>query len=191
MNYKPLNIILFLFLIVNTSAFAQKRENRIDKEFPTSVSFPYEFFGNFSGNLRVSNNTGTIANVPTEFSIKQTDKENEFIYTITYIRGKGKKEVNTYKLFTIDKEKGFYSILDNQGLEFTAILIDNTLYSTFEINNNIMFTALEFTNSGKVNLKIVLSQKINNKKAKELKKDEARSSNVTYIQKAVLSKIYN
>jgi hypothetical protein len=191
MNYKPLNIILFLFLIVNTSAFAQKRENRIDKEFPTSVSFPYEFFGNFSGNLRVSNNTGTIANVPTEFSIKQTDKENEFIYTITYIRGKGKKEVNTYKLFTIDTEKGFYSILDNQGLEFTAILIDNTLYSTFEINNNIMFTALEFTNSGKVNLKIVLSQKINNKKAKELKKDEARSSNVTYIQKAVLSKIYN
>lgn len=191
MNFKYLNNFFLFFFVFSLSAFAQKSENRIDEEFPTPLAFPYEYFGEYSGNLRVSNNTGVIANVPTEFSIKKTNKEDEFIYTITYVKGKDIKDINTYRLFTIDQDKGFYAIKDNNGIEFTAILIDNTLYSTFEINNNIMFTTLEFTNDGKVRLKIILSQKINKKKNKEFKIDQARSSNVMSVQKAVLSKVNN
>ncbi len=181
------NKLLFLFLIFSISAFSQKRENRIDEEFSTPVSFPYDFLGNYAGNLRVSNNTGVINNVPTEFSITETDVEGEFYYSIAYLKGK-LKEVVDYRLYTIDQKNGFYAIKDSQGLEFTATLIDNTLYSTFEINNNILFTGLEFTNSGKVRLTIYLSEKINNKRSKKLKIDEAKSANVMLIQKAVLSK---
>ncbi|MBQ0787039.1 MAG: hypothetical protein KBT69_06045 [Oceanihabitans sp.] len=190
MNFKYFNTILIVLLVCNVSAFAQKRKNNIDKEFPTSIAFPYSYLGDYSGNLRVSNNTGAIANIPTEFALRATDKKEEFVYTITYIKGKDKKEVNTYTIFILDEEKGFYAIADNTGLQFTATLIDNTLFSTFEINNNIMFTALEFTNSGKVKLNIMLSEKINNTRTKELKIDEARSSNVILVQKAVLSKLY-
>ncbi|MDO6597477.1 hypothetical protein Q4512_11170 [Oceanihabitans sp. 2_MG-2023] len=188
MNFKHYKKILFVLVLFNISAFAQKRENRIDEEFPTPISFPYDYFGNYSGNLRVSDYTGVVANLPSEFSFKETDVKDEFVYSLSYLQGKDKKS-STYKVFIIDQEKGFYAIKDDMGLEFTATLIDNTLYSTFEINENIMFTALEFTNNGKVKLNIILSKKINNKRTKELEKDAAKLSNVILLQKAVLSKV--
>ncbi|WP_044397357.1 hypothetical protein [Lacinutrix sp. Hel_I_90] len=179
---------LFFFLTISLSVFAQKREQRIDKEFPTPIAFPYDYFGQYSGNLRISNNTGVLANVPTEFSISKSEKEGEFDYSLVFIEGK-KKKVNLYKIFTIDQEQGFYAIKSGDGLEFTATLIDNTLFSTYEINDNIISSILEFTNSGKVRLQIILSTKVKNKKTKNLKEDQAKYANVKQIQKAVLNKI--
>jgi hypothetical protein len=189
MNFKPFYTIVLLFLISSTSVIAQKRENNIDEEFPPSIAFPYSYFGDYSGNLRVSDNSGVIANLPTEFSFNETEIKDEFVYTLAFIKGKGEKEIQTFKMKIIDETKGFYAITDASGMEFTATLIDSTLYSTFEINNNIMFTALEFNNSGKIRLLIHLANKIINNRTEKLKIDQARSSNVMLVQKAVLSKI--
>ncbi|WP_034058128.1 hypothetical protein [Lacinutrix jangbogonensis] len=187
MNYKSVNIVLFLFLAISLSTYAQKGSNRIDKEFPTPISFPFDFLGNYSGNLRVSNATGTLANHPTEFSIKETETKGEFVYSISYFIGKEKQAIN-YQLRTIDQDKGFYAIKDDSGMEFTAIQIENILYSTVEIDNTILFTTLHFTNDEKVRLNIFLSEKVTvNKK----NKNQAKSANIVLMQKAVFSKVYN
>ncbi|QIE58311.1 hypothetical protein G5B37_01620 [Rasiella rasia] len=190
MRFKKLNMLLLLFLGISMSTLAQSKKKRIDEEFPTPIAFPFEFFGDYAGNLRVSDNTGTLANIPTELSLTKTDIDGEFEYTIVFLNGKDKEQL-THRLFTIDQEKGFYAIKDNQGLEFTAILIDGILHSMFEVNDMLLFTTLQFTNDEKVRLTITRAKKILNSRTKKLKEDQAKSSNVVLVQKALLSKVRN
>ena len=161
----------------------KKKETRIDEEFPTPISFPYDFLGNYSGNLNISDNTGSIANVPTEFVISKNEDDNTFDYKFSFLQGQ-KKVVNAYKLYIIDEDKGYYAIKDNDGLEFMATLIKGTLHSTYDTADTIMYTTLEFTNDGKLRFDIVIS-----KKQKSKGKGGIVLSNVVQVQKALLSKI--
>ena len=113
--------------------------------------------------------------------------KNIFEYTLSYIHEK-KRVTNVYKLHIIDESNGFYAVQDNNGLEFTGILVDNILHSTFEIDNVVTFTTLHFTNDQKVRLNIYVSNKVKNKKKD---KKGAKSANVALIQRGLFSKLYN
>jgi hypothetical protein len=65
-----------------------------------------------------------------------------------------------------------------------ATLIKDTLYSTYETKNTIMFTSFQFTNEGKQRFNIIISKKSKNKG-----KGDTNLSNVVQVQKALLSKI--
>ncbi len=182
LNYKLLLFLISLSLI-NSFGYAQTpKETRLDDEFPTPVAFPYAYLGEYSGNLSVSDQTGTVANIPTDFTIKPSDKENVFVYQFSYYQKDG-KQTNVYHLHIIDEEKGYYAISDNKGMEFTATLINGVLYSTYDTKDKIMFTSLQFTNNDKLRFKIILSLK--NKTNDKL---ETTRSNVVQVQSALLSK---
>ncbi|MFD0963104.1 hypothetical protein [Pseudofulvibacter geojedonensis] len=177
---KKIISLAFFFLHVSF-VFCQgpEKEKRVDDEFPTPIAFPYEYTGEYFGNLNISDNLDTLSNIPTEFSLFESDeKKDEFIYQLTFISG-GKKEIKKYKLKIIDEEKGFYVIEDSNGLEFMAVLIKDTLYSTFELDGKITFSTLRFTNTRQVYLKIVLSKKVKNKS-----KNNLINSNVILVQQA-------
>lgn len=179
LTYKSLLVLVF-FTCFQFIAKAQNREDtRIDEEFPTPISFPYDYLGTYSGNLNISDHTGTIANVPTDFTIKESEFKDVFIYEFTHLKGK-QKVVNVFELHIIDEKKGFYAIKDKDSMEYLATNINNTLYSTHEIDNKIMFTSLHFTNNGRLRFDVILSTKSNKKR---------KLSNVVQVQKAVLSKI--
>jgi hypothetical protein len=160
-----------------------EKEKRVDDEFSTPIAFPYNFLGNYSGNLNISDNTGSISNVPTEFSITKSNDEDVFMYQFSFIQGK-EKIINKYMLHIIDDNNGYYAISDDKGLEFMATLIKDTLYSTYETKNTIMFTSFQFTNEGKLRFNIIISKKSKNKG-----KGDTNLSNVVQVQKALLSKI--
>lgn len=178
-SFRP--IILLLAIMTCSISFSQReKKNRIDEEFPTPVAFPYEYTGDFFGNLKVSNSEKTLSNIPTKFSLfKSEEHEGEFVYQITYMNGQ-KDNTQTYRLIILDEEKGYYVIKDAQGLEFMGVLVDDTLYSTFEIDDKITYTSLRFTNVGHVHLKIVLSAKMK----KKGKSNGVVNSNVVLVQKA-------
>lgn len=180
---KKTSFLLILFFVVNVLTLSAQDEKRVDDEFPTPIAFPYDFLGNYSGNLNISDHTGSIANVPTEFSISKSNDEDVFIYQFSFIQGK-EKIVNKYLLHIIDEDKGYYAITDDKGMEFMATLIKDVLYSTYDTKDTIMFTTLQFTNDMKLRFNVVISKKVKNKG-----KGGTNLSNVVQIQKALLSKV--
>jgi hypothetical protein len=181
---KTFFVLLFVFITFPSVGQSNiKKENRVDDEFPTPIAFPYNFLGNYSGNLNISDNTGSISNVPTEFSISKSNDQDVFIYQFSFIQGK-EKIINKYMLHIIDENNGYYAISDDKGLEFMATLIKDTLYCTYDTKDTIMFTSFQFTNEGKLRFNIIISKKSKNKG-----KGDTNLSNVVQVQNAVLSKI--
>jgi len=181
MQLKIKYIIIISYLSFSFVFSQSKRDQSVDEESPTPVSFPYNFTGKYFGNLKVSNNIKLLSNIPTEFSLlKSEENDSEFVYQLKFI-GKGEKETKKYTLVIVNEEKGFYVIKDENGMEFMGVLIEDTLYSTFELDDKMTFTSLRFTNSGEVYLKIMLSKKV--KKSKN-KNNKLINSNVVLLQQA-------
>lgn len=182
---KELAYLLILLNFISGFSFylSAQENNRIDEEFPTPIAFPYEFLGSYSGNLNIADTTGSMANVPTDFTIRKTNDEEVFEYEFSYYQGND-NIVNKYLLHIIDEEKGYYAITDNEGLEFMATLIKGVLYSTYDTKDKIMFTSLQFTNDGKLRFNVIISLK-----SKKQGKGGTNLSNVVQTQKALLSKI--
>ena len=182
---RGLTVFLIWFVLLGiTNIYGQKREEtRIDEEYPTPITFPYDFLGNYSGNLSILDQTGVTENIPTDFKIYESEEEEDvFIYEFTYNTRKG-GEKSRYKLHIIDEEKGYYAISDESGMEFMATLIGDVLYSTYSNKDRIMFTSLHFTNDQKMRFKVILSIKNKKKQGSEL-----TLSNVVQVQRATLSK---
>ena len=184
-KYKFVFVFSFLFFMHSMRLNGQnKRQKRIDEDFPTRVAFPYDYFGSYFGNLRISDNTGVLVNVPTEFILSNTENKNEFTYRLNFLKGKD-KESQIFKLIIIDEEKGLYAIKDANGIEFTAVLIDQTLFSTFEIDNKMTLSSFKFTNTSNVYFSILVSKKAAKRKINDSK---IQLSNVVLKQEAKFTK---
>lgn len=176
---------LSILLFCSSLGYGQKEShNKDDEEFPTPIAFPYEYLGSYFGNLRVSDNTGVLVNVPTEFILSATENKKEFIYRLNFLKGKN-KESQIFKLIVIDESKGLYAIKDPNGLEFTAVLIDQTLFSTFEMDNKTTLSSFKFTNTEKVYFSILVSKKGGKRKINDSK---IQLSNVVLKQEAKFTK---
>ncbi len=185
MKKKKNILIIYIGIVSFTLSFSQtNRDKRVDHEFPTPIAFPYDYLGSYFGNLRVSDNTGVLVNVPTEFILSNTENKNEFTYRLNFLKGKV-KESQIFKLIIIDEVKGLYAIKDPKGLEFTAVLIDQTLFCTFEIDNKITLSSFKFTNTEKVYFNILVSKKGAKRKINDSK---IQLSNVVLKQEAKFTK---
>jgi hypothetical protein len=181
--------LLICFTLIAFSSTSQtKRVNGTDKDFPTEIAFPKAYYGEYGGNVRVSNATGVLQNVPIEFTFATGENENTSKYTLSFILGKGKTQTQSFTIIPKDIDQGLYLIEGSDGSVFIGNLIDNVLYSTFEMNENIMMTEIEFNNNGKIRLKITRATKLPKSKEKR-NKDIAYPAEITLVQKAVLSKI--
>jgi len=174
---------------MTTSCLAQKNESddrkKPDELTPENV-FPVPYIGTYAGNLNIADASGTLRNVPMEIVIAPTEKEGEFRYDLVYFVS-SEKQVQSYILKTIDAATGQYAIDENNGIVLRANYIRQTLYSSFDINNNHITSSVEFRNDGKILFQIIVSSK-----EKPVKTGGKEKPVITYptinIQKGMLSK---
>ncbi len=179
---------------MTTTVMAQKKEvkerdgkSSEDKEFPTEYAFPKEYVGTYAGNLSIADASGVIQNVPMELVIKPTEDPKKYSYTMAYIVS-NKKDERKYTLVVVDPEKGLYDLDENNGIVLRANYMRQTLFSTFELNNRILHSRVEFNNDGRVFFSISVTEKAGARNTGD-EKLAVTSYHTTIIQKAALRKV--
>ncbi|WP_430411521.1 hypothetical protein [Kordia sp.] len=187
-------VVFLIAFICMSSCLAQKKQvkERVgkdseDKKFPTEYAFPKEYVGTYAGNLNVADASGVLQNVPMELSITATEDPKKFDYTLSYIVSK-KKDERKYTLIVVDYEKGLFDLDENNGIVLRANYMRQTLFSTFEINNRILNSRVEFNNDGRVFFSITVTEKTNPRKTGS-EKLEVISYHTITIQRGTLRKV--
>jgi hypothetical protein len=137
--------------------------------------------------LNVADASGVLQNVPMELTIKPTEDPKKFDYTLSYIVAK-KKDERKYTLIVVDPEKGLYDLDENNGVVLRANYMRQTLFSTFEVNNRILNSSVEFKNDGRVFFTIIVTEKADPRKTGG-EKLSVTSYSAVVIQKAALRKV--
>jgi len=186
-------IFFLLAIVCMSSCMAQKQQkerankNAEDKEFPVNYAFPKEYVGTYAGNLNISDASGVLQNVPMELIIKPTEDPKKYSYTLSYIVSK-KRDNREYTLVIVDPAKGWYDLDENNGIILRANYMRQTLFSTFEVNNRILNSSVEFKNDGRIFFTIVVTEKADPRKTGD-EKTPVVSYNTIVIQKAALRKV--
>lgn len=186
-------IVFLLVIMCMSSCIAQKQakeragKNAEDKTFPMEVAFPKQYVGTYAGNLNISNAAGVLQNVPMELIIKPTEDPKKYSYTLAYIIGKKRDERN-YTLIVVDPEKGLYDLDENNGVVLRANYMRQTMFSSFEVNNRILNSSVEFKNDGRVFFNIIVTEKGDARKTGD-EKTPVTSYHTITIQKATLRKV--
>lgn len=189
---KLLFVITLVFM--TTAVMAQKKQvkeregkNSEDKEFPTQYAFPKEYVGTYAGNLAIADASGVIQNVPMELVLKPTEDPKKYSYTLAYIVS-NKKDERKYTLVVVDPEKGLYDLDENNGIVLRANYMRQALFSTFELNNRILHSRVEFNNDGRIFFSITVTEKTDARKTGD-EKLAVTSYYTTIIQKAALRRV--
>jgi len=187
-------IVFLIAIICMSSCMAQKKQvkeragkNAEDKIYPTTYAFPKEYVGTYAGNLNVADASGVLQNVPMELIIAPTEDPKKYSYTLAYIISK-KRDERKYTLVLVDQEKGLYDLDENNGIVLRANYMRQTLFSTFEVNNKILNSSVEFKNDGRVFFNIIVTDKAGSRKTGD-EKTTVTSYNAIGIQKAALRKV--
>lgn len=125
-------IFILLLTLANFSTNAQT----------DSLQFPRDFYGIYKGDLQIVNARGR-QTIQMEFHLKKTDSIGKYQYMLVYIMN-GERQECKYNLLEKDVSKGEYIVDENNGILLDAKLIDNTIYSMFEVQDNILTTTERF-----------------------------------------------
>lgn len=128
--------LVFLLMIVSC---ATAQEIKIEND---SLQFPEDFFGIYKGDLNMTTSKGE-RTIQMEFHLNKTDSIGKYQYMLVYIVD-GNRQERKYNLITKDATKGEYIVDENNGILLDAKLIDNTIYSMFEVNESIITTTERF-----------------------------------------------
>jgi len=107
-----------------------------------SLQFPQDFYGIYKGDLQIVNSRGRQI-IQMEFHLNKTDSIGKYQYMLVYIMN-GERQERKYNLLEKDASKGEYIVDENNGILLDAKLIDNTIYSMFEVQDNILTTTERF-----------------------------------------------
>lgn len=171
---------LFKFLVVLCVVFSSYGQSE------DSLNFPDDFLGNYKGDLVIKNTNGS-QTIGMEFNIQATDSLGYYQYQLVYIADGNRQERN-YNLIVKDADKGQYLIDENNGIILGANFFDNTLYSVFEVEGNLL-TTIETFYEDRMEFKIIFSSK-NAKTVNESTEEvpEVTVYPVTVVQSANLRK---
>ncbi len=151
------------------------------------ATFPDDFFGIYSGNLHISSEKGD-QTIPMEFHLFTTDSVHKYKYTLVYGDGET-KQIRSYNLVEKNKEKGTYVIDENNGIILDCKVLDNKMYTLFEVNGNLLTTFITFEADHLIFEIIFASRDDKNVSyAENEDKNEVGSFPISTIQKAMLKK---
>lgn len=171
-------LYVFIFSIIfSVSAVSQEK----------SVDFPADFFGMYTGTLQISSEKGG-QNIPMEFHLLATDSVGKYTYTLVYGEGET-KQVRAYKLLEKEKEKGHYSVDENNGIILDTKVLYNRMYTLFEVNNTLLTTFITLEADHMI-FEIIATSKSNKRVTYAENEDKTKviSYPITTIQRAVLKK---
>ena len=119
---------LLIFLLTVSLGYSQN----------TNFSFPEDAVGQYSGTLLIDSPRGT-QEIPMEFHLIKTDSLHRFEYKLIYAG-----QPRNYTLIIKDKEKGICEVDENNGIILPSRFSENTLFSFFEVQNNLLSSRFEF-----------------------------------------------
>ena len=120
---------IFCFFLVSNALFSQEN----------SSNFPENAVGIYKGEIHISSKTGKQI-ISMEFHLKATKETDKFDYVLVY-----NSSPRNYTLVVKDKTKGLYEIDENNGIILPAKFANNTLFSFFEVQGNLLSSRLVFS----------------------------------------------
>lgn len=172
-----MKIVSLLFFLFSFIGFSQTKE----------TNFPDAFFGKYKGKLVISNANGS-QEIDMEFHLLPTDTLGKYHYTIIYKSDKINQE-RKYTLLEKDKTKGQFVVDENNGILLNVMLVNNALYSIFEVQGGLLTTTEHFYKDY-MDFEIMYSfkEKVEKSLSTEEKPIEVFSYPVISVQKARLYK---
>ena len=175
--YKCLKLVIILLIVTSSNA-----------QTDTSASFPQDFFGKYTGILHISSEKG-MSEVPMEFHLAPTDSIGKFDHILIYGEGETRQE-RRYTIRTIDAAKGQFVIDENNGILLDTQVVENRLYTLFEVGGNLLTNFITFHKDHLI-FEIIFantSEKIKSGKTTE-EIPEVISYPIKVVQRAVLNKV--
>lgn len=106
-----------------------------------SIDFPAAWQGEWEGDLVISRDTGEVQRLPMILRILPQE-DGRYSFTIVY--GEDTAEnTRPYYLETIDQEKGHYVTNEENSILLDDFLINDKLYSRFDVMGTLLLTTLE------------------------------------------------
>ncbi len=106
--------------------------------FSQKKTFPDDFLGKYKGTLEIINVKGK-KEIDMEFHFTKTDTIGTYKYVLVY-----NNQHRNYFLIEKDKEKGQYYIDENNGIILQASVFNNSIFSMFEVQGNLITTTEKF-----------------------------------------------
>ncbi len=170
---------LAILLITVTTDVISQNEN--------SVSFPEDFFGIYTGTLHISSKSGE-SDIAMEFHLLPTDTLGQYQYTLVY-GAEDKKQERAYTLKEKNRAKGEYILDENNGIILHQKVIENRMYTLFEVGDNLLTTFITFEENYMVfDITFAPRAQKNTTYATDKEKTEVISFPITTVQRAVLKK---
>ena len=151
------------------------------------MQFPQDFYGVYKGDLHITNAKGK-QTIAMEFHLNKTDSIGKYQYMLVYVMN-GNRQERKYNLLEKDVSKGEYIVDENNGILLDAKLIDNTIFSMFEVQGNILTTTERFYKDS-MDFEITFANKTQQTKSGTTGEDatEVISYPISVLQKAHLIK---
>lgn len=124
----------FLFLGCKNESKITKVKNQTEEK----LRFPDDFLGIYKGTLVINNSRGK-QEIPMEYHLLKTDTIGKYKYKLVY-----NGSPRNYYLLEKNKEKGIYEVDENNGIILPTHLKNNTLYSFFEVQGNLLHSRTKF-----------------------------------------------
>jgi len=170
-----LAVLLLFFLLVVQNTISQ-----------TTCIEPY--FGKYKGILNISSGH-SVQKINMEFHLLPTQNAHTFEYNIIYINNDSVRDERYYTL-RFDTLSQKFSIDENNGIILSALWVENSLYSLFEIQGGILTSKIEF-NDSYLDFEITHSSKKNALMTGDISDDIPKviSYPIGNVQKAKLFKV--
>ncbi|MDG1298187.1 MAG: hypothetical protein P8P48_13665 [Saprospiraceae bacterium] len=142
---KNLPLILFFFASFNSQA-------------QNSFLFPNDCLGRYSGTMYIEYiGKGIVDSAHVELEFSKTDKDFEWNYFNTIENERYGKIEKRYTLIQDESKKGLFILDENNGIQIEHTNIGRNLYSTFEVQGNLIFYNLECIDNQTLYYKILTS----------------------------------
>ena len=122
-------------MTVSCSYFDQseKVKEPISQETQAPKKFPEDFLGIYKGDLNITSSNGN-QQIPMEFHMEATDTTDNFKYTIYYGEERSPRAYNLKRTH----DPNLFLIDENNGIILESAYSNNTLYSTYEVAENLL-----------------------------------------------------
>jgi hypothetical protein len=176
---------LYGLIVILVHALIMQAQQTTDN----NLAFPDDYLGKYKGILHVTNPKGR-SELPMEFHLLKTTSPDTFVYKIVYVMD-GVAQNRDYTLISINSENGDFLIDENNGILLDAKFVDSTLYSLFEVEDNLLTSSLRF-NKGYLDFEITFSKRSNMRTSDGADEDAPNDTTivvsypVTVVQKARL-----
>ena len=153
--------IFLLVATITVCACSRKAAKTTTVNTPQNVSqngianakFPYNFVGNWSGDLELYSGKGKFNTVPMRLIIQPLkDSVGQFSWQIIY--GNKGQDNRPYRLIPVDTAKGKWIIDENDGIKLNAYVLGGTLFSQFAVQG-AMLTSIERVEGDKMYYEIL------------------------------------